>query len=391
MRSILVIGGGFAGLHAALAARRVGDREISVSLLSREPWLTVRPRLYERDPESLRADLLEPLGKAGAQFVAGECVAVQERSVGLADGTSLSFDRLIVASGSLMRRPAIAGARACHSIDDWTSAIAFDRRLAAVATAAVPRVVVVGAGSTGVELALELRDRIAAHGAGEVAERARITLIDRAQHVGAELGEGPRAVIERALAEARVDLRLGSDIAELSASHVAFADGRHIDCDIVVLCTGLMAAPLAGLVAGKKDRFGRVVVDAYLRASEAPGVFVAGDACRAIPEPGRETLMSCQHALTLGKFAGENAARSLLGIPLIEYRQPRYVTCVDLGRSGAVFSEGWERIPKLVGSHAKAIKTEINTRRIYPPSGTAEEVLAASRIDDGPARADPRQ
>ena len=122
------------------------------------------------------------------------------------------------------------------------------------------------------------------------------------------------------------------------------------------------------------------MVDARLCAPDARGVFAAGDACCAIPERGRQTLMSCQHAVILGKYAGENAARDLLGMRLLEYSQPRYVTCLDLGCSGAVFSEGWERVPVLTGDRAKAIKTYINTRKIYPPTGNRDEVLAASQI-----------
>ena len=56
------------------------------------------------------------------------------------------------------------------------------------------------------------------------------------------------------------------------------------------------------------------------------------------------------------------------------------MTCLDLGCSGAVFSEGWERVPVLTGDRAKAIKTDINTRKIYPPTGNRDEVLAASQI-----------
>ena len=68
MKRLVIVGGGFAGVWAAMAAARVSDgvgREVEVSMISREPYLTLRPRLYERDPESLRtplAPVLEPLG-----------------------------------------------------------------------------------------------------------------------------------------------------------------------------------------------------------------------------------------------------------------------------------------------------------------------------------------
>ena len=92
---------------------------------------------------------------------------------------------------------------------------------------------------------------------------------------------------------------------------------------------------------------------------------------------GKLALQSCQHALQLGRFAGENAARDLLGQPLIDYAQPRYVTCLDLGRAGAVFTEGWTRAVQKSGEEAKAIKRRINTQVIYPPPGASGATLLA--------------
>ena len=124
------------------------------------------------------------------------------------------------------------------------------------------------------------------------------------------------------------------------------------------------------------------MVDARLCAPDARGVFAAGDACCAIPERGRQTLMSCQHAVILGKYAGENAARDLLGMRLLEYSQPRYVTCLDLGCSGTVFSEGWERVPVLTGDRATAIKTDIKHARFIHQPVTATKSWPPHKSDD---------
>jgi len=80
-------------------------------------------------------------------------------------------------------------------------------------------------------------------------------------------------------------------------------------------------------------------------------------------------------------FAGYNAARDLLRLPLHAYRQPEYFTCLDLGRSGAVFTSGWDRQIQLFGDDAKDLKRQINTEWIYPPVGTREQILAAAHID----------
>jgi NADH:ubiquinone reductase (H+-translocating) len=383
--SILIIGGGFAGFWAALAARRVAGPQADVSLVSREPVLEMRPRLYEARPETLSVDIVPLLHKVDVGFVRGEAIGLDAaaKAVTLAAGDSLAYDRLVVATGSRMRRPPVPGAETAFSVDTQAEAIAFDRRLGEIARdVADPTIAVVGAGFTGIELALELRDRLLAHGADGAAERLRIVLIDRAETIGPELGPGPRPVIEAALADAGVELRLGASIQALAADRVSFADGNVLAADAVVLATGMAASSFAAQVPGARDELGRVVVDTALRAPDAPEVFVAGDAAAADTGDGRRTLQSCQHAGQLGRFAGENAARDLLGLPLMPYAQPRYVTCLDLGRSGAVFTQGWERRVEKTGAEGKAVKRLVNTKVIYPPAdGTAEALLASSGTD----------
>jgi NADH:ubiquinone reductase (H+-translocating) len=380
---ILIIGSGFAGFWAAVAARRVaGPRTAEVTLVSPGPVLEIRPRLYEAKPETLAINLLPLLRKVDVGFVRGEATRLDAtaKTVTLATGDRLAYDRLLVATGSRMRRPPVPGAEAAFSVDNQAEAIAFDQRLAEIARdVAEPTIAVVGAGFTGIELVLELRDRLLAHGAGDAAERLRIVLIDRAETVGRVLGPGPRSEIEAAMAAAGVELRLGASLKALAADRVVFADGTLLAAHAVVLATGMAASPFAAQVPGARDKLGRVIVDGALRAPSAPGVFVAGDAATADTGDGHWTLQSCQHAGQLGRVAGENAARDLVGLPLIPYEQLRYLTCLDLGRSGAVITEGWERQVKKTGSEGKTVKRLINTQVIYPPAdGTAEALLASS-------------
>lgn len=387
---IIIIGSGFAGFWAALAARRVAGDAAGIVVVSPEPNLQMRPRLYEAAPEALGVDVLPLLESVGVRHHAAEVVAIDAaaRTVRLADGKTLAYARLIVATGSRMRRPNVPGADEAFSIDTQPEAVAFDRRLARIAATGRPaRIAIVGAGFSGIELALELRDRLAGHGAGHLAEAARIVVIDRADAVGAELGQGPRPVIEAALAAAGIELRLGAAVAGLSAIHVAFADGERLDADAVVLTTGMVASPLTALVPGVRDAIGRILVDDHLRAPQAPGIFVTGDAAAALTGDGEghRTLQSCQHALQLGRFAGENAARDLLGEPLIPYAQVRYVTCLDLGRAGAVLTEGWDREVRMTGEEAGALKRRINEVVIYPPAGVSGEALLALS-DTDPAK-----
>ena len=381
----MVVGGGFAGFWAAVAARRVAGPAHAIEMISASEQLQVRPRLYEADPARFGVALQPLLDVVDVDFRHGRVseIDVVARTVGLESADSATFDRLVVATGSRMTRPPIPGIDEAFSIDTLDEAVAFDEALARACHDHPdgPVVAVVGAGFTGIELALELRSRMDDHRDGS-GGGARVVLVDRSAEVGAGLGSGPRPVIEAALRDNRVELHLGVQLAELDGTELQFGDGSTLDADLVVLTTGLRATDIVRQLPGTFDDLGRVYVDEDLSLAEAPFVFAAGDAAAAHVGAGRLALQSCQHALQNGRHAGENAARSLLGSPLLPYSQERYVTCLDLGPSGAVLTEGWDRTVVSTGDEAHAVKRRINESVIYPPDTLdPDELLAASVLD----------
>ena len=388
---LVVVGGGFAGFWAAVAARRVSE-EAAITLVSAQSQLVIRPRLYEANPNALGVELQSLLDLVDVDLIVDTCTSIDTARSTLSTPrlASLPFDALVLATGSTLNVPPIPGASSAHSIDTITDAVAFDESIRAHVNRDVVTVVIVGAGFTGIELALEIADRFAAHGRDERQPAPRVVLVDRNDVVGNDLGPGPRPAIEAALGAAGVETRLGVGISNITQRQVLFADGSAIDADIVVLCTGLRASPLAATLAATLgaplDGLGRVVVDRTLAIANPPGVFVgvfvAGDVASVDTGDGHRSLMSCQHALMLGRVAGENAARFLRGDALVDYEQSRYVTCLDLGRSGAVLTSGWERAEVSRGAAAKDIKRRINTEVIYPdPSKGRVGLLQQSRLD----------
>jgi NADH dehydrogenase len=107
------------------------------------------------------------------------------------------------------------------------------------------------------------------------------------------------------------------------------------------------------------------------------GLWAAGDAASADDGSGHATVASCQHALQSGRFAGANAARALLGAPQLHFQARPYVTCIDLGRYGALFTQGRHREVLRHGPEAKATKQRINRVMIHPPQGAEGEELLA--------------
>ena len=194
------------------------------------------------------------------------------------------------------------------------------------------------------------------------------------------MGAGPRPIIEDALKKLGVETRLGVGVSALDKSGVTLSSGERIDSATVIWAAGMRAAPLTAQIPAERDNFGRLLVDRDLRVPSVPGVFAAGDAARAASDDvGNYALMSCQHATRMGAFAGNNAAAELLGVSTRPYHQEAYVTCLDLGEAGAIFTRGWDRKVEMTGAEAKKTKQEINTVWIYPPR--AERVAALASAD----------
>ncbi|QOZ23576.1 NAD(P)/FAD-dependent oxidoreductase [Bradyrhizobium sp. CCBAU 51753] len=391
---IVIIGAGFAGMYAALSAARLREikgaspEELEIALVAPQPTLVVRPRLYEPKPETLTAPLLDVFNAIDVVYVQGsaEAVDTKARTVQIVTAKdarkTLPYDRLIVATGSQLFRPNVPGlAEHGFSVDSLEDAIALDKHLHGLAklpqSAARDTVVVAGGGFTGIEAATELPSRLRAI-LGKDA-KPRIVIVDRGAAIAPDMGEGPRPIIEDAMRKLGVEGRFGAGVAEVSKSGVTLSNGEHIEAATVVWAAGIRAAPLTQQIPAERDNFGRLLVDRDLRVPGIPGVFATGDAARAAcDDVGNYALMSCQHATRMGAFAGNNAAAELLGVPTRPYHQKGYVTCLDLGGAGALFTRGWEREVTMVGDVAKKTKQEINTVWIYPPRAERAAALASA-------------
>ena len=395
-RQILVLGGGFAGLWSAVGAARkldeLGSRpgEIEITLVNPDPYHNIRVRNYESDLRNVRVPLDDVLGPIGVHRIEGvaEKIDPQNHSVqiGTNEGTKIiSYDRLVFALGSQLARPNIPGlSEHSFDIDTYTAAIRLNNHLAALpsrpATPGLLNVVVVGAGLTGIELATELPGRLkAALEQTNTNAPFRVILVDHNPRVGSEMGDSARPVIESALTELGIETRLGVVVSALSATHVTLDTGEQIPTDTVVWCAGMRAHPLTRFITDDRDASGRIPVDELMRVKDVPGIFAAGDAARAMLDVGHSSVMSCQHSRPMGRFAGHNVVCDLLGLPMLPLSIDWYVTVLDLGPCGAVYTMGWDRKVVADGSVAKQTKQNINQQRIYPPlNGNRAEILAAA-------------
>ncbi len=391
MSDVVIIGSGFAGLWAALgAARRLAENAesssatdtVQITMVSAQPFHDIRVRNYETDLSDCRIPVAGLLDPAGIRHVTATVTAIdtQRRQITAGDAV-IGYDRLVLAAGSHVVRPPIPGlAEFGFDIDTFDGATRLTEhltRLVATPTQAASTVVVVGAGLTGVEVASELPARLRALFGDGVTPR--VMLVDRNPRVGSDMGDSARPVIEAALADNGVHAITGVGVTAVDADSVTLSSGDVLATSTVVWCAGMRASDLTTQIPGNRDRLGRLEVDDYLRVVGVPGVFAAGDVAAAKMDDEHLSVMSCQHARPMGRYAGYNVIADLLGAPMLDLRIPWYVTVLDLGPAGAVYTEGWDRQVMTTGDVAKATKVTINSRRIYPPlDGDRSALLAAA-------------
>ena len=391
MARIVVLGAGFAGLWAAIGAARKRDEtgansDIEIRVVDRNPYHNIRVRNYEVDLSEVALPLSQLLDPVGVTHCIGEVEAVDpaRRQISLVTSNgeeTLSYDRLVLALGSEVMRPDIPGLAAhAFDVDTYAAALRLEDHLISLGRSAPSpgrsTIVVVGAGFTGIEVAAELPDRLVRAG---ITGRRRIILVDPNPDVGATIGAQARPVIETALSSLDVETRLGVRVASVEAAGVRLSSGELIATQTVIWCAGLRASRRAENFPGARDRLGRLLVDPFMRVADLPGVFAAGDVASSVVDGLHPTVMSCQFARPMGRFAGHNVVADLVGQPMLPLRIDWYVTVLDLGEWGALYTEGWDREVRTTGEAAKATKQTINRKRIYPPlSGSKDELFAAA-------------
>ncbi|PWY88818.1 pyridine nucleotide-disulfide oxidoreductase family protein [Aspergillus sclerotioniger CBS 115572] len=389
---IVIIGAGFAGVWSALAAKRLinlnnKENNVEVLVIAPEPTLVMRIRLYETNASSMTHPLGPLFEAAGIKYIQGTVTTIQPEthSILVQSPSSpnstipITYNRLILAAGStLIHPPSITGLQDhAFNIDSLPSATKLNTHLSNLPslpeTSARDTIAICGAGFTGIELATELPKRLT-H-----LPNPRIVLIDTANEIGPELGAGPRPIITEAINALKIHLKLNSSVTSITADSVTLSTGETIQTNTTIWTAGVKATPLTHQIPSPKDHLSRLHVTQHLRVPSTPDIFATGDvACVLADTEGHYALMSCQHALELGRVAGHNAAADLLGESRWEYSQAGYVTCLDLGAWGAVVSQGWEREVRFAGELAKRVKGFINGTAIYPPVDVEEALGAAA-------------
>lgn len=364
---ILVVGGGYVGLHAARQVlRTLSRREAEVTVVDPRGYMTYQPFLPEAAAGSIDArNVVVPLRQTlpGAEVVVGEVVSVTHadrvarvRCVGGAaagEERDLHYDVLVMAPGSVARTLPVPGI-AEHAIGFKSVEEAVhlrDRVLRHLDLAEASRdeafrarvltFTFVGGGYAGIEALAELEDmaRWATRSLRTVRPTdLRFVLVEALDRILPEVGPEMGRYAVDLLRSRGVEVNLRTTMTSCQDGVVRLSDGQEFASGTVVWTAGVKAHPVLERTDLPLDDRHRLTVGADLRVVDADGVVVegawgAGDGC-AVPDlsrPGAFCAPNAQHAGRQGRRIGDNLVATLRGGRPTPYRHAHAGSVASLG------------------------------------------------------------
>jgi NADH:ubiquinone reductase (H+-translocating) len=359
---ILIVGGGYVGMYAALRLQRKLRRgKASITVIDPQPHMTYQPFLAEAaggsiEPRHVVVPLRRVLRRCRVLTarVTGIDHASRVVTVEVPEGRTeqLGYDLIIVAPGSVSRTLPIPGL-AEHAIGFKTIGEAiFLRnhvlsRLDAAASTIDPALrrklltfMVIGGGYAGIELLTELEDM--ARYATRYYENIepsdlRWVLVEAANRIMPEVSLRMGVYTVERLLERGIEVFLETRVSGMVGGRVILDDGTEFDADTIVWTAGVRANPMLRQTDLPLTERGQVRCTAALQADGQPDVFAAGD-CAAVPDlsriqenPDALTSPSAQHAVRQAKLLAGNVVARLKGRPVRAYKHRYAGSVASLG------------------------------------------------------------
>jgi demethylphylloquinone reductase len=344
--SIVILGGGFGGLHTALRLSQfpwADDVRPNIVLVDQNSQFLFSPLLYELVTDELDIWEIAPaftdlFANTAIQFKQAtvNTIDITQQQISLNSGETLSYDRLVLALGGETPLDIVPGA-AEYALPFRTLADALrlkDKlRLLEASVKDVLRVAVIGAGPSGVELTCKLADRLG--------DRGRIRLIDRNECLLKQSTKFNQVAAQKALDQRGVWVDLDTNIEQINEDDLVmvYKDQKDtIAVDLVLWTVGnAIAQPIQDLpVPHAAD--GRIRIDPTLQVSEHPTLFALGDLADGLDANQQVVPTTAQSALQQADNAAWNVWASLSGRSLLPFRYVALGEMLTLGTDTAALS-----------------------------------------------------
>ncbi|RZU42358.1 NAD(P)/FAD-dependent oxidoreductase [Edaphobacter modestus] len=327
-KRIVIIGGGFAGINAAMGLAKL---PVDITLIDRKNHHTFQPLLYQVALAVLSpAEIAQPIRSIVRKYQNIEVLMDQavgfdldRRRVELETGALLEYDFLILATGSTHsyfgRDDWAKLAPGLKSIEDATEIrrrvlLAFEfaeRQMQEAGTHPPLKFVIIGGGPTGVELAGAISDIARLYMASDFRHinpaDAEVLILEGSPNILAAYPPDLRQKAAQQLAGLGVTIRTNAHVSDIQPGYVMIGDER-IDSTVTLWAAGVQASPLGKLLGVPLDRRGCVIVDQFLNPPGHPEVYVCGDLAH-VEENGIQIPGVAQPAMQMGTYAAKRISR----------------------------------------------------------------------------------
>jgi NADH dehydrogenase len=371
---VVIIGGGFGGLSAAIGLKRAPVR---VTLIDRCNYHLFQPLLYQVATGALSpANIASPLRnilkrQRNTRVLLGEATTIDAKNhrVILSDG-EVAYDTLIVATGSSHQYFGHDEwgkfAPGLKTVEDATSM----RRRILLAFEAAEReqdpeklqawltFVIVGAGATGAELAGALaeiaRDTLRHDFRTIDPSKSRILLVEGTDRVLPSYPPSLSASAQHMLGRLGVVVRTGAMVTEIQKHSVTIREGdrsEEIPTRTILWAAGVLASPLGRMLAESTgapvDKAGRLIVEPDLSIAGHPEILVIGDLANFSHQTGQPLPGVAQPAIQQGKYVARLVQHRLKGTPAKRFHYFDKGNLATIGRGAAIADLNWVRISGL--------------------------------------------
>jgi NADH:ubiquinone reductase (H+-translocating) len=325
--SIVILGGGYAGIAAAIRLSQKTHRlPVTITLVNGRETFIERVRLHQVGGTGPQRSIPALLRGTGVRFLQGWVTRIdpesQQITVKTERGTeSLRYDQLLDTLGSVADTERVPGvSEFALAVGNPADAARLHESLPQLAAGS--RVVVVGGGLTGIETVSEI---------AETYPELKVQMV-AADVVGAGLSSRGREYIERTFARLNITTRTQTAVKAVEAGAVITASGERIPFDLCIWTASFRAPALARESGFATNERGQVLVDPVLRAVSHANVFAAGDASAFVDAPGVSIRMACATAIPLAVQAADNLAAVLSGQDPQPFGFSYVIQCISLGR-----------------------------------------------------------
>jgi len=361
---VIIVGGGFGGLHAATS---LGHLPVDVTVIDRRNHHTFQPLLYQVALAVLSpADIAQPIRnilrkQANTDVLMDEVISIDAgaRQLGLASGARFSYDYLVLATGATHSyfgheewAPFAPGLK---TVEDATEIrrrvlLAFElaeRQMQEQGWHPPLNFVVIGGGPTGVELAGAISDISQLYMRQDFRHidptKSRVLLLDGGPRVLAAYPPDLSAKAEKILAELGVEVHTDCQVTNVGAGWVDTAGPKgigRVDAAVTLWAAGVQASPLGKLLGAPMDKRGCVLVDVQLNPQELPDVFVLGDLAH-FEQDGHQVPGVAQPAMQMGDHVGRMIEADLHCKPRPPFRYFDKGDMATIGRNSAIAKVEW--------------------------------------------------